>query len=145
MIIKDIKCWDTYVGLKTIIDGVTFLNSKEISLIYKACDGSISKLCTLFNSIGIEYDKIDIMQKSYISYSIGENNLSLSQLSSGERFLLYLLACRETNTEIVAVGLFERLGDRLTEVVYDELRDFNGLTILLANVCLDLKFDYYRG
>lgn len=41
---------------------------------------------------------------------------------------------------MLAIGLFERLGKRLTDVVYDNFLDYNNLVVLVSNVYLNKKF-----
>lgn len=71
----------------------------------------------MFHQIGVKFDKIQIMEEGYIAYSVNGKVLSLSKLSSGERFILYLLACKILNKKVLAIELFERLGKRLTDVI----------------------------
>lgn len=144
MVIRSIDYWDSYAGFKgVIVDGVSFLDSKQTSLVYKACNGSKDTLCNLFHRVGIKFDDINILQEDYISYCVNGEILPLSKLSSGERFVLYLVACKKTNTPVLAVGLFERLGNRLADIVYEELRDYANLIILWSNASYDTKFRQY--
>lgn len=141
MLIRNIKHFNDYVSFNgTVINGVSFLDSDQVAFIYKVCDGDMSNLCSMFNQIGIKFDSIQIMQEDYIAYSVNNKTLSLSKLSSGERFILYLLACKKVDISVLAIGLFERLGKRLTDVVYDNFLDYNNLVVLLSNVYLNKKF-----
>lgn len=144
MIIKNYSTWKNYNNFKgEIVDGVSFLESDQIANVYKACDGDKEMVCDLFRRVGIKFESINVMLKSCISYSVNGVDLTLADLSAGERFLLYLLTCKVLKEEVLAVGLFEILGSRLMNVVYEELRDYENLTILLFNACLDPKFNPY--
>mgnify|MGYP001129350366 CR=1 FL=1 len=144
MIIKSYSTWKNYDNFKgEIVDGVSFLVSDQIVNVYDACCGDIDKLINMFKIVGVKFDHINVMMKSCISYSVDGLDLTLADLSSGERFVLYLLACKKLKEEVLAIGLFEILGSRLMNVVYEELRDYENLTILLFNTCLDLKFNPY--
>lgn len=141
MRIRSIDCFDDYIKFNGIIvDGVSFLDSDQIALLYHAVNGNISELHTMFHQIGVVFDDIVTFREDYISYSVKNHVLSLSKLSSGERFLLFLLACKKLNMMVIAIGLFERLGKRLINVVYDNLQDYNNLIILLVNTHLNKKF-----
>lgn len=60
----------------------------------------------------------------------------LADLSSGERLLLYLLACKNKGENGILVrSLFERLGSRLTKVVKNNLFSYNGLVVVYYNRC----------
>lgn len=83
------------------------------------------------------------MQEDYIAYSVNNKTLSLSKLSSEERFILFLMACKKIDASVLAIGLFERLGKRLTDVVYNNLIDYNNLVVLLSNVYLNKKFSQW--
>lgn len=144
MIIRKNKTWNNYNTFKgEILDGISFLESRQTTIVYDACCGDINKLITMFKIVGIKFDHINVMMKSCISYSVDGLDLTLADLSSGERFVLYLLACKKLKEEVLAIALFEVLGDRLMNVVYDYLTDYDSLIILLMNVCLDPKFNQY--
>lgn len=141
MFIRSIEHFNDYVNFTgMVVNGVSFLDSDQIAFIYRVCDSNVPELSTMFNKIGIKFDKIQIMQEDYIAYSVDGKILSLSKLSSGERFILYLMACKKVDISVLAIGLFERLGKRLTDVVYEELRDYRNLIVLLSNVYLNKKF-----
>lgn len=144
MIIRSIDHWDDFAGFNGIVvNGVSFLDLKQIALVYKACGGNKEMLCDLFHRVGIKFDDINILQEDYISYCVNGKMLPLSKLSSGERFILYLIACKVTDTSVLAVGLLERLGDQLMDVVYKELKDYNNLIILWVNASYNKKFRQY--
>ena len=95
-----------------------------------------------FKIIGIKYDSISINGNA-ILYKVGDKELGLSDLSSGERLILYLLACKVSDKPIVVQSLFERLGNRLEQVVYDNLLDYKSLTVILYNAYIQKAFDPY--
>lgn len=144
MIIRNYSTWKNYNNFKgEIVDGVSFLESDQMAIVYEACNGSKEKVAEMFKKIGIKFERINVVMRSCISYSVDGIDLTLADLSSGERFVLFLMACKKLKEEVLAIGLFEILGDRLMDVVYEELRYYSGLTVLLFNVCLDLKFNPY--
>lgn len=62
MIIRDIKHWNSYASFNGIVvNGVSFLDSDQISLVYRACNANKNMLCDLFDKIGIKYDDISTM------------------------------------------------------------------------------------
>lgn len=144
MIIRSIEHFNDYVSFNGIVvNGISFLDSDQVAFIYKVCNGNMLNLGTMFNQIGIKFDRIQIMQEDYIAYSVNNKTLSLSKLSSGERFILFLMACKKIDASVLAIGLFERLGKRLTDVVYNNLIDYNNLVVLLSNVYLNKKFSQW--
>lgn len=64
-------------------------------------------------------------------------------MSSGERFVLYLIACKINNISVLAISLFERIGDRLMNMVYNELGDYDNLTVLWVNASYPKSFMQY--
>ena len=76
-----------------------------------------------------------------VSYKVNNIWLSLADLSSGERNLLYLLACKRLNRKVILWGLFERLGERLTNLALTELKDYENLIIVVCNVILPREYD----
>lgn len=62
MIIRDIKHWNSYASFNGIVvNGVSFLDSDQISSVYRACNANKNMLCDLFDKIGIKYDDISSM------------------------------------------------------------------------------------
>jgi len=141
MHIRSIEHFSDYVSFNgNVLNGVSFLDSDQVALIYNVCNGSALELNIMFNQIGVKFDDISIMREDYIAYSVNDKVLSLSKLSSGERFILFLMACKKMNSPVLAIGLFERLSKRLTDVVYNNFKDYDNLIILLSNVYLSKKF-----
>lgn len=139
--IQDIKD-DSILLSKTVIDGVTFLIYQECLEVVQAANFELCTVEKWFKIIGIKYDSISINGNA-ILYKVGDKELGLSDLSSGERLILYLLACKVSDKPIVVQSLFERLGNRLEQVVYDNLLDYKSLTVILYNAYIQKAFDPY--
>ncbi|MCM1222807.1 MAG: hypothetical protein NC548_50955 [Lachnospiraceae bacterium] len=117
-----------------VIDGISFLNRDDQKFIVDAANHDIDKIKEWFNIIGIKRDDISIMADNYIVYTVNGKTLMISDLSSGERLLLYTLACREVNKQgIILKSLFERLGSRLTKVAEEVLKDYNNIIVIWYN------------
>lgn len=121
------KLYTKYV----IIDGMSFTDREDCQLVIDAANSNIETIKKWFDIIGIKYSNIKIVS-SYAIYTVGDNkDLMLADLSSGERLLLYILACKTLNKQNLLVqSLFERLGTRLTDVCYDIIRDYEDLTVV---------------
>lgn len=112
------------------------MNRGDNKFILEAAHYDINTITEWFNTIGIEYSNIEIITNGYIIYKVKEESLMLADLSSGERLLLYLLACKNKGENGILVrSLFERLGSRLTKVVKNNLFSYNGLVVVYYNRC----------
>lgn len=85
-----------------------------------------------FKAIGVQYDTLHVT-KANVLYTVGDVELTLTELSHGERYLLFLIACKVTNDVIIAESLLEILGYRLRRVLYEQLRDYDNLIIATLN------------
>lgn len=142
MKIIDIKNVDDSIFQKNnLIKGVSFLDMEDCMFIYTASKGSISVIKSWFDKIGVIYDSIYFVGKMVV-YTVQNVELTLSNLSSGERYILYLLACKNVNKKVIAVSLFERLGSRLEHVVYNEFKDYDFLVVITYNFIIDPDFKY---
>ena len=108
--ISDIKD-DSILQKTNYINGIDFLDGDQCNFIVNAAKNNIETIKSWFNILGIKYNSVYIINNS-IRYTIENNELSLSDLSSGERYILYLLAGKKIEKPIVAGGLFERLGSK---------------------------------
>lgn len=138
---QDIKD-DGIFQKKEVISDINFLTSEEGMEVLQAANSDINTLEKWFYIIGIKHDSIKINGQQIV-YSVGNVELSLAQLSSGERILLYLLACKVSNKPIIVKSLFERMGNRLENVVYNNLTDYENLTIILYNADIKPEFTPY--
>lgn len=117
-----------------VIDGISFLNRDDQKFIVDAANHNTDKIEEWFSIIGIKHDNISIMADNYVVYTVNNKTLMVSDLSSGERLLLYTLACREVNKQnIILKSLFERLGSRLTKVAEGILKDYNNVIVIWYN------------
>ena len=55
------------------------------------------------------------------------------------------MAGKAINANIVACGLFERLGGRLEAVALREFRDYENLTVVIYNALLPKAQKYFYG
>lgn len=123
------------------IDNVSFLAMEDCSFVYNSCNGDMDAIRGWFDKIGIKYDSLSFVGELLV-YSINGKQLLLSDLSSGERYLLFLLACKNVNRKVVALSLFERLGGRLEDLVYNEFKDYDNLTVIIFNFIIKPEFRY---
>lgn len=130
-----------FIRRNYVIDNVSFLSRDECTFIYNSCDKDINILKCWFDKIGIVYNNLFFIGDS-VFYTIDNMQFCLSDLSSGERYLLYLMACKKVNKEVVALSLFERLGGALEDVVYNEFKDYNNLTVVVFSFIINPKFKY---
>ena len=108
-------------------DGVTFLDADQRKTVIDACGKNVDILKNWFNTIKVNYNNW-VIHDNDISYSINNaSDLTMSDLSSGERFLLFLLACKTLNMPLIAAGLFERTGNRLENIATNIIRDYDNL------------------
>lgn len=138
---KDISD-DSILQTMTVISGVTFLIKEQCMEVLNAADNSKDKLKQWFDIIGIKYDELNVEGKN-INYIVNNTELSLSDLSSGERLLLYLLACKISNKPLVVKSLFERLGNRLEQVVFENLSDYTNLIVIVYNAYPKKEFEQF--
>ncbi len=130
--VEDIK--DASVFRKTYtVDGITFLSLDECKVVLEASNNNLETIKKWFDLIGVKYDDININNGTYITYSVNKNILQLADLSSGERYVLYLMACKNLKKKVIANGLFERLCSRLQKVVCNELADYDNLVVVYYN------------
>ncbi len=130
--VENIK--DASVFRKThTVDGITFLSIDECKVVLEASNNNLETIKKWFDLIGVKYDDININNGTYITYSVNKNVLQLADLSSGERYILYLMACKSLNKKVIANGLFERLCSRLQKVVCNELVDYDNLIVVYYN------------
>lgn len=130
--VENIK--DSSVFRKThTIDGVTFLNIDECNLVLEASNNNLDVIKGWFDLIGIKYQDIVINNGNHIIYFVNNHSLQLADLSSGERYILYLIACKKLKKKVIANGLFERLCSRLQKVVCNELADYDNLIVVYYN------------
>ena len=142
MKIIDIRYVDDSVFMnKSVKNNVLFLNSDDCKFIYEASNGNIDVIKNWFNIIGVCYDDVYFIGKLLV-YKVDDVVLALPDLSSGERFILYLLACKYVNKEVIVVSLFERLGSRLERVVYNEFKDYDLLTVIIYSFIISPDFKY---
>lgn len=142
MKILDIKYVDDkLLNSESVKDEVLFLNSDECRFIYEASNGNITTVENWFKVIGIKHDNIYFTGK-FLVYRKDGVDLTLPDLSSGERFVLYLLACKEVGRKVIALSLLERLGGRLEHIVYNEFKDDDFLTIITYNFIVSPDFKY---
>ncbi len=127
-----------------VVNGITFLGYEQRKFVLEAANNDLNIIKNWFTKIGICYDSIEIV-KNNIYYTVGGETLSLPDLSSGERFLLYLMAGKAINANIVACGLFERLGGRLEAVALREFRNYENLTVVIYNALLLKAQKYFYG
>lgn len=139
--ISDIKD-DSILQKTNYINGIDFLDGDQCNFIVNAAENNIKTIESWFNILGIKYDNVYIINNN-IRYTIGSSELSLSGLSSGERYLLYLLAGKKIEKQIVAGGLFERLGSKYAELVIEQFKDYNNLTIITYNALLSTDAKKY--
>lgn len=131
-IIRNQNIKDTSVLLKyRVIENINFLNKDDCKFIVESANHNINTIKKWYDIIGIQYSNIEIIANNYIIYTVNNESLMLADLSSGERLLLFLLACKNVNEQNILVrSLFERLGSRLTDVVCNNLTDYEGLTVI---------------
>lgn len=123
------------------VNGISFLDSEQIMIVLDAVANK-NTIKGWFDKIGINYSDIKLYN-NMIFYKIKNQWLPISELSSGEKYLLYLFACKQLKREVIALGLFERIGGRLESVVLKELWDYRSLTIVVYNVILPKEFAPY--
>lgn len=140
--IKNIKD-DSILQKRDFISSVTFIDSDTCNTVAEACSHGVNTLKSWFNTIGIEYTKIIIVHNT-IRYVVDGIVLSLSDLSSGERYMLYLLACKQLHKELIAGGLFERLGSRLETVATNIVKDYDELTIIVYNAYIPKELKQFE-
>lgn len=133
-----------YLNGKFYIKNIDFLSIREIEFVWNACNKNIETLIKWFDTIGIKYNSIGVYGNN-ITYSIDGEELLLSSLSSGERMLLFLLACKEVNKPVVVIGLLENLDDDHAKIFQDNLLNFNGLTILTLDYGFYLMYTKLLG
>lgn len=119
-------------GKQQNVNGVSFLNKSEIDIVLKAANNDVNTIRNWFDIINIRYDKLYLVAKMPV-YIVDGEELFLSNLSSGERFLLYIIACKQLEMQIVAKGLFERLDSKLTPNIIELLRCYKNLTVITYN------------
>lgn len=127
-----------YIGYETV-KKVTFLGRYKCDKVLKASKFNTNKIKEWFNAIGIKYTDIKIDGNEIIYYR-DNVQLKLSELSSGEAYILYLLASKILEDKVLAIGLFERLGKRLEDVVYKELLNYENLIIVRTNYIIPSKY-----
>lgn len=135
------KISDKVLRTSECVNGITFLSSEQNDLIIETAKDA-DRLKQWFDRIGIKYENIDIIGSRFV-YKVGDKQLDLSDLSSGEKYILYLMACKQVNKEIIAQGLFERLGSRLEKVVLENFADYDALTVVVYNALLPKEFKPY--
>lgn len=140
--VSDIKD-DSILQRRDYINNVTFLDSDTCNIVIEACNSDLNILKLWFNKINIEYTDIFIVHNK-IYYTIDDMTLCLSDLSSGERYALYLIACKQLHKDLIAASVFERLGRRLEAVVTSIVKDYDELTIIVYNAILPKELHQYR-
>lgn len=131
--INDIKDITIFQRLHTV-NNITFLQHEQIHLVIDAAN-DVDTLKMYFDKVGIKYDDLMIAQ-GIIMYCVDGVWLPISELSGGERYILYLLACKKSELKVIAHGLFECLGDRLTNIALNEFSDYKNLIIVQYNYVL---------
>jgi hypothetical protein len=139
--VDDIKDQSILKRIETI-NGVYFMDKEQCNVIISAANNSIDTLKEWFNIIGIQYDNIKIINENIV-YTVNKKDLYLADLSSGERYILYLLACKQLNANIIAEGLLERLGNRLRNVVKEHLTNYSNLIVVYYNSYINSEFEKY--
>lgn len=104
----------------------------EIENILKACNNDKLVLKKWIRLIGVDCDDVMILYNNAM-YRLDDKLLALSQLSSGQRIMLYIIACKKLEKKLVIHGLFERIGTYLRGVLDDVVYDYENLVILLYN------------
>lgn len=132
--ISDIKD-DSIFLKKNYINGIDFLDSEQCQFVVNAAKNNITTIKKWLDLLSVNYDDAYFINGN-IRYKVGNTELSLSDLSSVERYLLYLLAGREIEEQIIAGGLFERLGRKFERLVIDQFKNYEGLTVIIYNALL---------
>lgn len=140
-IVKYTDISDRKLRTSNCIDGVTFLLSDEHELVKEAAV-NVETIKKWFDIVGIKYDNINMIGNRFI-YNIGDKQMDLSELSSGERYIIYLLACKKLGKHVIAQGLFERMGSRLEGVIFNNLMDYENLIVVTYNAILTKEFKEY--
>lgn len=135
---------DTILQRMSYINGVTFLDIDQRKTVIDACNKDVNTLKSWFKIIKINYNDI-VIHDNDVSYSVNNtSDLTLSDLSSGEKFLLYLLACKATEQPLIAAGLFERLGSRLEGVATNIIKDYDKLILIYYNAYLPMEIRQFE-
>ena len=130
-------------GIEEITE-VTFLDTDSCDFIVEASNNNVNTIKNWFNTIGVEYTDISLVGND-ITYYIEDKALKLSSLSSGEAYILYLLACKAENKKICAFSVLEIMGSRLQNIVYEQFKDYSELTIVTFNAIVPRKWEVERG
>lgn len=111
---------------------INLVSREEIMTIINACDHDEETLKDWINILGVNCQSVKILNVGII-FTVDNTDLLISELSSGERMILYIIACKKLNKKLVIHSLFERLGRRLRDVLDDVAYDYENLIVVLYN------------
>lgn len=118
-----------------------FSKEEDFHFVYEVSGGDISVIKAWMDKIWIKYDTVYFINER-VMYTINGVELTLSDLGSGERMLLYLLACKAAKKELIIGSLFERMGGKYEYFVYDEFKDEDFLTVIIFNYIIPREYKY---
>lgn len=127
------KIYDTDIYNRArVIDEMSLSDFEDRLKIVIAANYSKETIEDWFKAIGIQYDSL-MVTKNNVIYTVDGEELTLTELSHGERYLLFLMACKVTDDVVIAQSLLEVLGHRLRMVLYEQLYDYTNLIIATLN------------
>lgn len=130
---------DGFYDIKKRID---LISKSEVRNILNACNYNEETLKNWINLIGVNCESVKILDEA-ILFTVNNKELMISRLSSGERMILYIIACKKLNKKLVIHSLFERLGKRLRNVLDDVAYDYENLVVILYNTGVTDKLKKY--
>lgn len=110
-----------------------FIYSSECEKFMDAANHSEDTIKDWFSIAGVTYNKLKLTKNNVIYTVEDGSELILSDLSTGEQLVLYLLACKQNNEKIAMHGLFERLDGKMVQRIENQLIDYENLIIILYN------------
>lgn len=134
-VIKYINIDTKEISQYKIVKNVDLLSSDQVDLILKSCNRDANVLRNMFNTVGIEYNDL-LITNGTVLYKLDDKLYHISELSHGEKYMLYLLACKKFNLKIIADGILEILGNRLVRLFEQEFSNYTELIVVWYSLIL---------